>query len=95
LYLIAAAVDEKTHRESLAEIKYWHDFMTKIFIILIKLLFAVNLKHSSFLPSADVKPLSNDLVHAMHRYLRKVDCSSFVMCLLLALAFPRNFCGSH
>jgi hypothetical protein len=26
-----------------------------------------------------------------HIYLRKVDCSSFVMCLLLALALPRVF----
>jgi hypothetical protein len=26
-----------------------------------------------------------------HRYLRKIDCSSFVMCLLLALVLPRIF----
>jgi hypothetical protein len=26
-----------------------------------------------------------------HRYLRKVDCSSFVMCTLLALPLPRAF----
>ncbi len=26
-----------------------------------------------------------------HRYLRKVDCSSFVMCQLLALPLPRAF----
>jgi hypothetical protein len=27
----------------------------------------------------------------LHRYLRKVDCSSFVLCLLPALALPRVF----
>jgi hypothetical protein len=30
-----------------------------------KILFAVHLKHSSFCPSAGVKPVVNDLVHAM------------------------------
>jgi len=28
-------------------------------------LFDVDLKHCSFLPSADVKPMKNDLAHAM------------------------------
>ncbi len=52
-----------THRESLGEIKYRHDSTTKpicqIFTELIKKLFAIHLKHSSFWPSADVKPMSN------------------------------------
>ncbi len=30
-----------------------------------KILFIVQLKHSSFRPSADPKPMSNNLVHAM------------------------------
>ncbi len=34
---------------------------------LIKILFAVHLKRSSLCPSADVKPTSNDLAHAMPR----------------------------
>ncbi len=34
-------------------------------IVLIKILFAVHLKHYKFGPLADVKPTSNDLVHAM------------------------------
>jgi hypothetical protein len=33
---------------------------------LYKTLFSVHSKHSSFLPSADVKPMSNDLVHDMY-----------------------------
>ncbi len=32
-----------------------------------KILFAVHLKHSSIWPSADAKPMLNDLVHAMPR----------------------------
>jgi hypothetical protein len=32
---------------------------------LIKILFSINLKHSSFGPSADANPVSNELVHAM------------------------------
>jgi hypothetical protein len=36
------------------------------FIVLKVILFAVHIKHTSFLPSAVVKPMSNDLVHAMH-----------------------------
>jgi hypothetical protein len=28
-------------------------------------------------------------LYLLHRYLRNLDCSSFVMCLLLALALPR------
>ncbi len=31
----------------------------------IEILFAVHRKHSSYWPSADVKPMSNNLVHAM------------------------------
>jgi hypothetical protein len=30
-----------------------------------------------------------------HKYLTKVDCSSFVTCLLLALALPCAFCSGH
>jgi hypothetical protein len=30
-----------------------------------------------------------------HRYLRKVDGSSFALCLLPALAISRDFCCSH
>jgi hypothetical protein len=30
-------------------------------------------------------------IGSIHRYPRKVDCSSFFMCLLLALALPRVF----
>jgi hypothetical protein len=33
------------------------------FVVLIKMLFGGHLKHSSFCPLADVKPLSNNLVH--------------------------------
>ncbi len=36
-------------------------------MLLNKILLAVNLKHSSCWPSADVKPMSNDLVHVMPR----------------------------
>jgi hypothetical protein len=36
-----------------------------IFIVFIKILFSVHLKHSSVWLSADVNPMSNDLVHAM------------------------------
>ena len=38
-----------------------------IFIVLIKILFAVHLKHSRFWPSADVKPMSNELANAKPR----------------------------
>ncbi len=31
------------------------------------------------------------LIWWLHRYIRKADCSSFVMCLLLALALLRVF----
>jgi hypothetical protein len=41
-----------------------------------------------------MKSMSYKLIYLEHRYLRKVDCSSFVMCLLLALAFPRVFLGA-
>jgi hypothetical protein len=41
--------------------------------VLVKILFDVHLKHSSFLPSADIKPISNDLVHAVP--LAVHDCS--------------------
>jgi hypothetical protein len=37
-------------------------------ILLLKILFVVHLKDSSFLPSADVKPMSNDLAHAVTLY---------------------------
>jgi hypothetical protein len=62
------------------------------------MLFAIHLKHSSFCPSADVKPMLNFLVRAMprqcmcllslcvyHRYRKaKIDCLSLFMCPLLA-----------
>jgi hypothetical protein len=55
-----------THRESLCEIKYWHEFTAKLVywvsIVLIRILFVVHLKCSSFWPSADVKPVQNDPV---------------------------------
>ncbi len=37
-----------------------------MFIVDIKILVAVHLKHSSFLPSSDVKPNQNELGHSMH-----------------------------
>ncbi len=33
-----------------------------------------------------MKSMFYKLIYLEHRYLRKVDCSNFVMCLLLALA---------
>jgi hypothetical protein len=49
--------------------KYWHDFTTlqfySIFILFIKILFAIHLKHFSFWPTATVKLMSNDIVHTM------------------------------
>ncbi len=36
-----------------------------IFTVLIKILFVVHLKHFSFCPSADVKPMSNDIFDAV------------------------------
>ncbi len=38
-----------------------------------------------------LKSMFNKLIHLEHRYLRKVYCSIFVMCWLLALAIPRVF----
>jgi hypothetical protein len=56
------------HKESLSEIICPHDFITKwiyqIFNLQIKMLTALHLKQSRFLPSAD-KPMSNDLTHEM------------------------------
>ncbi len=51
-----------SHRDpGLGRIKYRHYFTTyniyQIFIQLIKILFAVRLKHCSFGPSADVEPM--------------------------------------
>ncbi len=41
-----------------------------------KNLFAVPLKHSSFLPSAYVKPMPNDLVHAiLWQWIENRECS--------------------
>jgi hypothetical protein len=34
-------------------------------MVLAEVLFAVHLKHSSFRPSPDAKPMSKDLVHAV------------------------------
>jgi len=40
----------------------WHDFLTEwiymIFIVFVKILFSVHLKHILFCPSTDVKPMS-------------------------------------
>jgi hypothetical protein len=44
-------------------------WVSKIFIVLVGISFAVHLKHSSFWPSADVTPMYLDVVHtiqAMH-----------------------------
>jgi hypothetical protein len=45
----------------MGEIKYRHDFITQsvyyIFRVLFEILFAIHLKHSSFWPSADGKPM--------------------------------------
>jgi hypothetical protein len=38
-----------------------------IFIVLLKILFVVHLKHSSFCPPPDAKPIQNDIPHAMPR----------------------------
>ncbi len=58
--------DQSIHIETrLGEIKYWHDLTTcqvyYIFSAFIKILFHVNLKHSSFCPSPDVKHVENYL----------------------------------
>jgi hypothetical protein len=49
--------------------KYLYDLTTKwvnlIFIVLRRNIFAAHLKHSSFGPLSVVKPVQNDLVHAM------------------------------
>jgi hypothetical protein len=51
--------DQSMHMERITKINYGHDFTKlctyKIFIVLIKILFAISLKHSSFWTSADVK----------------------------------------
>jgi hypothetical protein len=56
-------------RGSLGEIKYWHNFTIKwvhqIFTVLVKIESTLHLNQSSFQPSADVKPMANDLVHVM------------------------------
>jgi hypothetical protein len=50
-------------------IKYPHGSITywvyKIFLLVIEILIALHLKDFSFWPSADVKPMLNDLAHAM------------------------------
>ncbi len=51
----------------MCETKYRHDFTGLLdFHSSNKVLFAVHSKHSSFWPSADVKPMSKDLVYEMH-----------------------------
>ncbi len=44
-----------------------HDGFYYIFMVFIKMLFAIHLKHSRLWPSAEVKPLLNDAFHAMPR----------------------------
>jgi hypothetical protein len=55
------------HRGRLGEMKYQH-YLTangfSKFSLHLKILFFAYLKHSSFLPSADDKPTSNDQAHA-------------------------------
>ncbi len=41
-----------------------HIGLTSFPLYLYKILFAIHSKHSSFWPSADVNPLSNDQMHA-------------------------------
>jgi len=50
------------------EMKYRHGITTQWVykMVLIKIFFAVHLKHSSFEPLDDVKPMPNDLLHSMH-----------------------------
>ena len=59
----------KDHLESQRWIQYQRDFTAQwvfsLFTILLKILFNVHVKHSGFMPSADVKPMSNNLVHAL------------------------------
>jgi hypothetical protein len=56
----------------MGDITYQHDFAAQwVWLDLqgyYNILFAVNLKHSCFYLSADVKPVSNDLVHAVHTH---------------------------
>jgi hypothetical protein len=55
---------------------YFTIFTFTFYIVLMKILFAVNWKQSSFCPSADVKPMENDLVH---EYVLAVNiCSLYV-----------------
>jgi hypothetical protein len=71
LYDLVSHRDLGRHIESLVEIKYWRDFnkqcVYEFFITLIKVLFIVHIKHCVFQPSANVKPMSNDLVLSMPR----------------------------
>jgi len=48
------------------EIKYHHIMGLLDFHCTYKNIFAVHLKPSCFLQSADAKPMENDLTHAMH-----------------------------
>ncbi len=48
--------------------------------------------HTGLIRVHSPAPLTHNKKHRLgHRYLRKVDCSSFVMCPLLQLALPRIF----
>ena len=63
---------------------------------LIKIECSIDIKHKA--AAADVFPLAKyctETVSCIHRYLRKADCSNFVLCLLPTLALPRFFCGGH
>jgi len=50
-------------------IKYQYYFTTQlvylIYIVLLRIVWAIYLKHSRLWCSADVKPIPNDLAHAM------------------------------
>jgi hypothetical protein len=54
---ITIKIREYTHRERERACYFTTCWVYQIFMVLIKILFAVGLKHSSFLPSADVKPM--------------------------------------
>ncbi len=81
--------DHIIHRDSMGDttstgMALLHNGFTRFSYYLQKILFAVHLKHSSFEPSADFKPMSNDLVHAMPLQYMQCPCSAcfLSMCML-------------
>jgi hypothetical protein len=63
----------------LVDVKYCHDFSTKrvylTFVVFIKIQFSIHLEHSSFWPPADVRHMSNELVHEIYGLGAKDVCS--------------------